>query len=248
MKPKHDAYREDLAYIHDVGHGDFARRAAPWIVERLQASKLTSGLVVDLGSGSGIVAETLVESGYDVLGIDISQAMVRLSSKRVPKATFRCESLLSAAIPPCVCVTSISECLNYLFDETNSIRTLRDLFKRVYKALEPGGLFIFDVLEPNQLPSGTSRRGWREGDDWAVLFEATEDEKTKTLTRSITSFRRAGKSYRRDHETHVVRLWGPDELMPLLRTSGFHVRSFRGYGDQRFAKNHRAYLATKPRT
>src|SRR5215469_14060460 len=113
-------YTEDLAYIHDTGYGDFARTAAPALLESLRARGITSGLVVDLGCGSGIWAQALVAAGYDVLGIDISPAMIRLARRKAPGAKFRTASLLSAELPPCAAVTAIGECVNYAFDPSNS--------------------------------------------------------------------------------------------------------------------------------
>ena len=46
-------YREDLAHIHDVGHRDFVLQAAPGILTILRQSRISRGLVVDLGCGSG---------------------------------------------------------------------------------------------------------------------------------------------------------------------------------------------------
>src|SRR5215210_1955469 len=46
-------YGEDLAYIHDVGHAEFALGAAPGILEILDPNGMHDGLVVDLGCGSG---------------------------------------------------------------------------------------------------------------------------------------------------------------------------------------------------
>src|SRR5215208_5558836 len=94
-------YREDLAYIHDVGHGDFALQSAPGILEILARNGIRDGLVVDVGCGSGLWARELVEAGYRVVGIDISEAMIELSRSRVPEAEFRVESLFEADIPPC---------------------------------------------------------------------------------------------------------------------------------------------------
>ena len=48
-----EAYGEDPAYVHDAGHGDFARAAAPDLLRRLRAAGLTGGTVVDLGCGVG---------------------------------------------------------------------------------------------------------------------------------------------------------------------------------------------------
>ncbi len=52
-------YREDLAYIHDVGHGDFALGAAPGILEIFARNCMRGGLVVDLGCGSSLWAKEL---------------------------------------------------------------------------------------------------------------------------------------------------------------------------------------------
>jgi SAM-dependent methyltransferase len=86
-------YKEDLAFIHDVGHGDFALGSAPGILEILKRSKIREGLVVDLGCGSGLWAGELTKAGYRVFGIDISESMLDIARGRVPDAEFRVASL-----------------------------------------------------------------------------------------------------------------------------------------------------------
>jgi ubiquinone/menaquinone biosynthesis C-methylase UbiE len=45
--------------------------------------------VLDVGCGAGVpVAKFLVESGFDVTGIDFSENMLKLAMRNVPKATF----------------------------------------------------------------------------------------------------------------------------------------------------------------
>jgi len=240
-----DWYREDLAYIHDVGHPDFALESAPGILEVLVRNGIRDGLVIDLGCGSGLWARELVDTGYRVLGIDISEAMIELSRKRVPEANFRVGSLFGVDIPPCAAVTAVSEVLNYLFDEENECRGLARLFRRVYDALAPGGVFVFDVLGPGQVPPGTTARGFSEGQDWVVLVEKEEDAERGTLTRRIVSFRRVGEHYRRDDELHRVRLYEPSELSDELREVGFRVRTMHGYGSYPLSRGHVAFVARK---
>ncbi len=57
-------YKEDLAFIHDTGHSDFALKSAPGILDILRRNEIRDGLVVDLGCGSGLWAEQLVKAGY----------------------------------------------------------------------------------------------------------------------------------------------------------------------------------------
>lgn len=238
------AYDPDLAYIHDAGHGDFARQAAPGLLALLHKQGVDSGLVVDLGCGSGIWAERLCRAGHDVLGVDISAAMIALARKRAPAARFQVGSLLEVDLPACAAVTSIGECVNYLFDTGNSLKKLTRLFRRVHASLQAGGVFIFDVLQPGH-ERGRPGRRFRVGDDWAVLVDIQEDEERGLITRKITSFRQTGKLYRRDSEVHRLRTFRGSEVARALREVGFRVRRLRGYGDLTFTGNHIAFVAVK---
>ena len=117
------------------------------------------------------------------------------------------------------------------------------LFRRVHDALAPGGVFVFDVAEPGQVPRGTPTRNFSEGGDWVVLVEKEEDR--ETLTRRIVTFRKVGEHYRRSDETHRQRLYGAAEVAEKLRRVGFRVRMIRGYGRYRLPKAHAAFVARK---
>jgi SAM-dependent methyltransferase len=241
-----DAYRDDLAYIHDAGFLSVAREAAQVLLDALRRQRLLGGTVIDLGCGSGVLAQAVSDAGYDVLGIDLSEAMVGLARQRAPRGRFRVESLLSAELPPCVAVASVGECFNYLFDENNTKPKLAKVFRRIATALRPGGLLLFDVAEPGRVPGPDPRRFFVEGPDWAVLASSQEDRRHAILTRQITSFRRVGELYRRDQEVHRQRLLTRANLAGQLRNIGFRVRVLRGYGQLRFGPGHVGFMARKP--
>ena len=238
-----EAYKNDLAYIHDVGFGDCARNSAPGLLEILRQAGITTGLVVDLGCGSGLWARELVSAGYDILGIDISAAMIEIARRRVPEGEFKVASLLKAKLPQCAAVTSLGECLNYLFEKNNTVNELRRLFRRVYTSLKPGGVFIFDIAEPGR--GKGPRQKHREGADWAVLVEVDEDTQTNQLTRRITSFRKVGELYKRDEEVHRLQLYKRSELAHELRDVGFRVRTVRAYGNQPMIEGCVGFVARK---
>jgi len=239
-------YGEDLAYIHDVGHADFALDSAPGIKGILERSGVREGLIVDLGCGTGLLARNLIDAGYDVFGIDISEAMIEIARKRAPEAEFRVGSLFEIGIPPCEAVTAISEVLNYLFDPENEDLGLSRVFRRIYDSLAAGGVFVFDVLGPGQVQPGTRAKGFSVGDDWAVLSEREEDAGRGTMERRIVSFRKVGEYYRRIDEVHRVRLYDPSKLVAELESAGFLVRTMRAYGDLPLEEGHTAFAAQKP--
>jgi SAM-dependent methyltransferase len=240
-----EVYRTDLAYIHDASFGHFALAAAPVLLQSLKRQGLRRGLVVDLGCGSGILSKAVSDAGYDVLGIDISDAMIELAQRRVPRGRFQTNSLFCAQIPSCVAVAAVGECFNYLFDASHSRARLTALFRRTYRALNPGGLLLGDVAEPGRVPGGAVK-SFADGEDWVVLVSSREDRRRKQLTREITSFRRIDDSYRREHEVHHQRLLPRVELVGDLREAGFRCRVLKGYGELRFGPGHWGFLARKP--
>jgi SAM-dependent methyltransferase len=237
-------YEEDLAYIHDAGFGRFARGSAPGLLKLLHRQGISSGLVIDLGCGSGIWARELVDHGYRVLGIDLSPSMIKLARRRVPEAAFQVNSFVDFPMPACQAVTALGEVLNYLFDSKHTQGTLRQLFKNVFDALVPGGLFIFDVAEPGRCKGLT--RSFSEGPDWACLVEYYQDPDKHLLTRKIVSFRKVRDTYRRREETHVQQLYPAAALAKTLRTIGFRARQTRRYGDYRLGPRVAALIARKP--
>ena len=240
MKP---GYAEDLAHIHDEGYAEFSRNAAITILEELIRRGLIEGRVVDLGCGSGHGAALLSKAGYPVTGIDLSPTMISMARARVPSGDFRVGSLWSAKLPPCIAVTAWGECLNYLFDERSDGTALRRLFERVYSALPPKGIFVFDVAGPGRVGSN-SQHHHRLTEKWAVLL--TQSERARILSRHITVFRKVGTTYRRSRETHRLRLYPPAEVARLLRAAGFRVRRLRSYGDILLPKALAGFIAAKP--
>lgn len=239
------AYGRDLAFIHDAGFGDFAHHAAQHLLALLEGRDTTRGLIVDLGCGGGISARAYTRAGFDVLGIDISRSQVALARRHAPRARFRVRSLFAAKIPNCVAVSAIGECFNYLFDRSNDARALETVLRRVFAALEPGGVLMFDVSTPGRVAGGTTRNFF-EGKGWTVTVEASEDRRHRQLRRAITSYRRAGGAYRRSFELHELRLWSTREIAQLLKRIGFEFSVRNRYGVLRLPKGMACFVATRP--
>jgi SAM-dependent methyltransferase len=238
-------YRADLAYIHDVGHGAIARDAAARLIKEL-AGLEHRGTVVDVGCGSGILAEAMTEAGYQVIGVDVSEEMLALARTRAPNAEFRIGSFVATALPESVAVTAIGEVLCYAFDSANSERERAAWFRRAHDTLYPGGVLLFDVAGPERVPLRGSHRTFATEADWAVLAEASVEETSGMLVRKITSFRRIGTLYRRDDEVHRLSLIDPAATLAMLQAVGFAAETIPAYSSVSLPRGVVAFLCRKP--
>lgn len=233
--PRAARYGSDLAHVHDVAFGGWARDAAPFVLARLREARIAEGVVVDLGCGSGIWAAELLAAGYDVVGVDASTEMLAIARGRAPEAELVEGSLHDVSLPHCVAVTAIGECVNY-----GGPPSLEPLVQRVHAALAPGGLLVFDAAAPGREPE-LRRRARHEGDGWVLRMEVHEDREQRTLTRRI-SLVRDGRS---SEEEHVLRLYEPDDVVDWLEASGFVVSRHPSYGAAPGLPGVHVYVATR---
>ena len=176
-------YGPEQAAIHHERFGALALNAARLVLNELERRGRAPRTVVDLGSGSGIFARVVSDAGYDVRGVDISADMVALAARDAPQASFAVGSLHDAELPEAVAVVALGEALNYATDTRAGLDTLTALAARVRAALEPGGLFVFDVATPGR---GERTERFTDTDEWSMGLTITETP--GSLVREIVTF------------------------------------------------------------
>jgi SAM-dependent methyltransferase len=237
-------YGPDLAHIHHTGFSEFVESASPFILETLWRHGIRDGLVIDVGCGSGILARELTRSGFAVLGIDASDAMIALAHSGAdqqfcvePGDLARLETaeggrlytmvarFEEAELPPCRAITAIGEVLSY-----GDIATFID---KAARAIEPGGVLLFDVVE-----EAIDEERRIEGDDWSVIIVKTG------TTRRILTFRMDDGTMRRDEETHTIHIQDRDKVRALLDPH-FTFRTRRSYGSRRLPRGNAVYICKR---
>jgi hypothetical protein len=109
--------------------------------------------------GAGVLASALVETRFDVTGIDDSPDLVAIAALNVPRARFVKASIYELEIPECEAIVAIGEALTYHQEVADADRSVWNFFQRAARILPAGGMLIFDVIE-----TGESTLAGRTGD------------------------------------------------------------------------------------
>jgi cyclopropane fatty-acyl-phospholipid synthase-like methyltransferase len=117
-----------------------------WLLSQLEAANIRPARLVDIGCGTGKpVCWALSAVGHDVLGIDISTAMVVAARERVPGARFEqvdVRDFISSA------AQESFDAITVYFSMIASVtqEEIRQFIAGIYKLLRPGGLFVFATV------------------------------------------------------------------------------------------------------
>lgn len=179
--------------------------------------------VLDLACGTGSMSVLLAERGYEVLGADLSEEMLTVAQQKAAAMQdnapyFICQPMQRLRLPYTVdLVVSILDSINYLTKPEDC----RATFQRVFRALSPGGVFLFDVNTPEKLRAMHEQVFLDENDDTFCVWRGEFDEHTKICSYGMDIFRREGALWRRTVEEHREYAYTQEELTHCLLDAGF---------------------------
>lgn len=177
---------------------------------------------VDLACGTGSMAVLLAREGLSVLGVDRSEEMLTLAADKAAELDnppyFICQRMEKLRLPlPVDLVVCCLDGVNYVTEPA----ALRECFARVFKALNPGGLFIFDINSEAKLRGLDGQIFLDEDDELFCLWRAAFDDQTRICCYGMEIFQKEGKLWRRSREEHLEYAYRTEELTQWLREAGF---------------------------
>ncbi len=216
----YDAFMEDVPY----------KEWADFLIGYLTDKGVGSGLVLDLGCGSGEIVRLLKEhGGYDMIGLDSSQEMLRLARDKEPDALYLCQDMRSFELYGTVnAIVSVCDSINYITDK----KDLLGLFRLVNNYLEAGGYFIFDLNTVYKYRYELGDNTFAEDrEDKAFIWDNYYDPDTGINEYLLTLFIGNDGVFRRYQEVHYERSYSLEEIKTLLSEAGMEfVEAFAGYG------------------
>ena len=226
-----DAYKE-LAVSYDRLTNDVDYAAVVAFYDKiLEQEGVTPRTVVDLACGTGSVTALLAQKGWQVTGVDMSEDMLTVAwdktqnMKNPPR--FVCQPLQRLHLPRGVDLAVCAlDSLDYITDPADCATAIT----RVYRALNPGGIFIFDVNTPEKLKAMDGQVFLDEDDDVYCVWRGEFDDDTNICSYGMDLFQRSGEVWSRSFEEHREYAYSQEQLVRYLKNAGFtHIRV---YGDR----------------
>ena len=189
---------------------------------------LSPRTAVDLACGTGSVAILLAEMGLQVTAVDLSTDMLCQASQKAHgmknPPTFVLQPLQELRLPRGVDLAVCAlDSLDYILDPADCAEAIR----RVYKAPNPGGIFIFDVNTPEKLRAMDDQVFLDEDDDVYCVWRGEFDEDTNICSYGMDLFQRQGQMWSRSFEEHREYAYSREQLTGFLRQAGFtHIRVY----------------------
>lgn len=185
-------------------------------------------LVLDLGCGTGTLTELLYQKGFDMIGVDYSQEMLRIAMEKREcsgsEILYLWQDMRELDLYSTVgTVVSVCDSLNYLLEDED----IEETFQLVENYLYPGGIFIFDfntVYKYQEIIGDTTIAENR--DECSFIWENYYHEEDCVNEYDLTIFVREDEqkeSFRRFQETHYQRGYTLEEMTAFVEKAGLSM-------------------------
>lgn len=195
---------------------------ASYVKELLREYGVEDGLVLDLGCGTGSLTEQLAASGYDMIGVDLSQDMLEIALDKRSRSgldiLYLEQDMREFELYGTVrAVVSICDSMNYLTEYEDLVQVM----KLVNNYLDPGGIFVFDLNTEYKYRELMGDQTFAEArEESSFIWENFYDEEEQINEYGLTLFIQEGELYRRFEEVHYQRCYSLDQIKEAAAQAG----------------------------
>ncbi|MGO5051878.1 class I SAM-dependent DNA methyltransferase [Lachnospiraceae bacterium LCP25S3_G4] len=183
-----------------------------------------SGLVLDLGCGTGNVTQLLSRYGYDMIGVDNSEEMLEIAMEKKIQSGQDILYLLQdmrefELFGTVKAVVSICDSINYVTEDEDLVEVMR----LVNNYLDPKGIFIFDFNTIYKYEKMLGNQTIAENrDECSFIWENYyyDEEQINEYQLSLFLKDEQTELYHKYEETHFQRAYSLEIVKKLIERSG----------------------------
>ena len=179
----------------------------------LERKGLKPKTAMDLACGTGILCGILDKAGIEASGMDFSSGMIGIARQNAPHLHFDVADMTTYRPQEHFdLVTCTGDAVNHIAELSN----VEKIFRNVFAYLCPGGYFVFDLLNENEV-SDSEPFDMDFTETTRVWFQMTRPAEKK-VNLKIKVFENGKLEF---EENIRETIHEPDEICRLLKNSGF---------------------------
>ncbi len=224
-----EAYESFAAVYDDLMDNIPYDEWVDYILALLHEHHIDTGLIAELGCGTGNITELLSLAGYDMIGIDNSADMLEIANEKkqthhLPSILYLLQDMrefeLFGTVNAIICVC---DSINYLLDTSD----ITEVFRLANNYLEAEGLFICDFKTRHYFKDIVADNTIAEDrDDVSFIWDNYYDTESNINELSLSLFiKETGRNalYRKYQEFHYQRGLTIAEMTECVKASGMEL-------------------------
>ncbi len=226
--------------IEDESYLEYAK----YIMGIVKANSKTS-VGIDCACGSGVITRLLKKAGFNVLGVDISEEMLKsaqeISLKEGLNINYLKQDIRSLkSFNKVGFITCINDGLNYILQKDVS-----KTFKSFSKNLIKGGLLVFDVSTESKFKTLLNGKTYGDNsENLSYIWFSDYNEEKGELSHTLTFFEKDGEVYKRYDEEQVQYVHSVEFIKNELKNAGFKLTSVTNESGLPFTNEHQRAVFT----
>lgn len=234
----------------------------------MEEYQVESGIVLDLGCGTGTMTELLAGYGYDMIGVDCSEEMLDVAMEKRSESghdiLYLLQDMREFELYGTVrAVVSVCDSINYITERED----LEQVFRLVNNYLDPGGIFIFDFNTEYKYREIIGNHTIAEDrEECSFIWENYYDEEERVNEYDLTLFikvdgeqsgengdelpgAKSAELFRRFRESHFQKAYTLEMMRTTLENAGLeYVLAYDAFTrEEPYEKSERIYVVARER-
>ena len=200
-------------------------KRADYFCRLLSMCDIKSGILLDLGCGTGSMSVKMAEKGFDVIGVDTSIGMLGVAQQKMyesgERILFLNQAMQDIDLYGTVdCAICVLDGINHL----NNSDEVRQTFEKVSLFMNKGGAFAFDVNTIYKHKNVLSDNAFiYEFDDLFCAWQNNYNEEDNSVDITLDFFEEEDGVYYRSGENFSEQAYELDEISAWLEEAGFEI-------------------------
>jgi SAM-dependent methyltransferase len=218
----------NLSEIYEMMYTSFINYEEEYLFYSKKLSNYRCKSLIEIGCGTGRLANRFVSNGFQYTGLDMSIAMLNIAEKNNPGLHFIQEDMrnfdLADKVNACIIT---GRTLSYLLTD----KDVSDTFTAIHNNLDAGGILCFDFIDAGKFiplikygKKLTHTAGFQNGkfhreSSWSVVQNGLFDWQSVFYEEAEN-----GRLERIGEDNSVLRSFTGGEIDQFLRLNGFSVK------------------------